>query len=249
MKKCDTKMESSVWLLVILACGMVGAVVEPGREICAQATPSLALKKDVKIPFTLENRHIFLQVQAGGTRPYWFVLDTGWKYASVDLAVAKALGLKLGAPVNVGGGGKKTLMGNLLSDSPFSLVGLKNFSQPLFLALPLDELAKNSGHEWAGTLGADFISEFVVEIDYLSKTITLHDKKTYRYRGNRWLAYHGRTKSGYTRLIKATLSCDISRQRRQTTYALERSRGRLRNTRQRQKSAGSKTLPLCRRPE
>jgi hypothetical protein len=101
----------------------------------------------------------------------------------IDLAVAKALGLKLGAPVDAGGGGKKAVMGNMLSDSPFSLVGLKDFSQPLFLALPMDDLAKISGHEWAGILGTDFISEFVVQIDYLSKTITLHNKMTYQYRG------------------------------------------------------------------
>jgi hypothetical protein len=162
---------------------MAGAVAESGRPICAQAAPSLALQEDVTIPFEVVNENIFLQVQAGGSRAYWFVLDTGWKYAVIDLAVAKALGLKLGAPVDAGGGGKKAVMGNMLSDSPFSLVGLKDFSQPLFLALPMDDLAKISGHEWAGILGTDFISEFVVQIDYLSKTITLHNKMTYQYRG------------------------------------------------------------------
>jgi hypothetical protein len=140
--------------------------------------------EDVKIPFELENRTIFVKVRAGNSRPYWFVVDTGWKYATIDLAVAKALGLKLGATVNASGGGKNTLMGNLLIDSPFRLVGLEDFSQPLFLALPLDDLAKRSGHEFAGILGTDFISEFVVEIDYLAKTMSLHDKMTYHYRGN-----------------------------------------------------------------
>jgi len=139
--------------------------------------------EDVKIPFTLENRTIFLQVQAGGSRPYWFVLDTGWKYAVIDLAIAKSLHLNLGDQVDVSGGGKKTVMGNMLNNGPFGLVGLKGFSQPLFLALPLNDLAKANGHEVAGILGTDFTSEFVVEIDYLSKTITLHDKMTYQYRG------------------------------------------------------------------
>ena len=177
------KMGRHVWLFVILACGMAGAIVEPAWEICAQAAPSFALKEDVSIPFTLENRTIFLQVQVGGSRAYWFVLDTGTKYAVIDLAVAKDLGLKLGAPVDIGGGGKKAVMGYMLSDSPFSLVGLKGFSQPLFLALPLDNVAKTWGHECSGILGTDFISEFAVEIDYLSKTLMLHDKMTYQYRG------------------------------------------------------------------
>ena len=177
------KMGRHVWLFVILACGMAGAIVEPAWEICAQAAPSLALKEDVSMPFTLENRTIFLQVQVGGSRAYWFVLDTGTKYAVIDLAVAKDLGLKLGAPVDIGGGGKKAVMGYMLSGSLFSLVGLKDFSQPLFLALPLDNVAKTWGHECSGILGTDFIREFAVEIDYLSKTLMLHDKMTYQYRG------------------------------------------------------------------
>jgi hypothetical protein len=164
--------------------GAIGTAFAKQPAVTDSAPPAIrASHEDVTIPFQLENRTIFLQVQVGGSRAYRFVLDTGAKYAVIDLAVAKALGLKLGAAVDVGGGGKKAVMGNMLSDSPFNLVGLKDFSQPLFLALPLDDLAKTSGHEFSGILGTDFISEFVVEIDYLSKTITLHDKMTYQYRG------------------------------------------------------------------
>jgi hypothetical protein len=112
------------------------------------------------------------------------VLDTGDKYAVIDLSTAKSLGLELGDQVPVGGGGKDTVMGNFLKNSQFSITGLKNFTQPLFIAVPLEELAKVSGHEFAGVLGFDFISQFVVEIDYLKQAITLHDKATYPYQGN-----------------------------------------------------------------
>jgi hypothetical protein len=170
--------------MTALVLSWIGTAFAQQSTVAAAAPPAVhAPHEDVKIPFTLENRTIFLQVQAGGSRAYWFALDTGWKYAVIDLAVAKSLHLNLGDQVNVGGAGKKAVMGNMLNNSPFSLVGLKDFRQPLFLALPLDDLAKAWGHEWAGTLGTDFISEFVVEIDYLSKTLTLHDKTTYQYRG------------------------------------------------------------------
>jgi hypothetical protein len=101
----------------------------------------------------------------------------------IDRAIAKSLHLNLGDKIGVGGGGKKAVMGNMLTDSSFSLVELKSFSEPLFLALQFDDLAKTSGHEFAGVLGTAFICEFVVEIDYLSKTITLHDKMRYQYHG------------------------------------------------------------------
>jgi hypothetical protein len=171
-------------LMAALVLSSMGTAFAQQPTVAASAPPALhAPHEDVKIPFTLENRTIFLQVQAGGSRPYWFVLDTGWKYAVIDLAIAKSLHLNLGDQVDVSGGGKKTVMGNMLNNSPFSLVGLKDFSQPLFLALPLNDLAKANGHEFSGILGTDFSSEFVVEIDYLSRTITLHDNMTYQYRG------------------------------------------------------------------
>jgi hypothetical protein len=173
------------FLTAALVLSSMGTAFAQQPTVADSAPPAIhAPREDVTISFTLVNRTIFLQVQVGGgSRAFWFILDTGSKYAVIDLAIAKALGLKLGAPVDVGGGGKRVVMANMLSDSPFSLVGLKDFSQPLFLALPLDDLAKAEGREFAGILGTDFISEFVVEIDYLSKTITLHDKMTYQYRG------------------------------------------------------------------
>jgi hypothetical protein len=172
------------FLMAALVLSSMGTAFAQQPTVAASDPPAVhAPHKDVKIPFTLENRTIFFQVQAGGSRPYWFVLDTGWKYAVIDLAIANSIHLNLGDQVDVSGGGKKTVMGNMLNNSPFSLVGLKGFSQPLFLALPLNDLAKANGHEVAGILGTDFTSEFVVEIDYLSKTITLHDKATYQYRG------------------------------------------------------------------
>jgi len=140
-------------------------------------------QKGVVIPFQLVNKTIFVQVTVART-PLWFVLDTGDKYAVIDLATAKSLGLELGDQVPVGGGGKDTVMGNLLKNSEFSVSGLKNFAQPLFIAVPLEELAKVSGHQFAGILGFDFIGKFVVDIDYLKQEITLHDKATYEYHGN-----------------------------------------------------------------
>lgn len=140
-------------------------------------------RADVTIPFELVNKTIFIRVMVNAT-PLWFVFDTGDKYAVIDLATARRLRLELGDSVAVGGGGKDLVMGSFLKNSRFRVAGLEGFSQPLFIAVPLDALAKGSGHEFAGVLGFDFISQFVVEIDYPSRTITLHDKAAYRYGGH-----------------------------------------------------------------
>jgi hypothetical protein len=98
--------------------------------------------------------------------------------------VARSLGLDLQGEIDVGGGGKETVTGKFVKNSEFSVLGLQGFTQPLFLAVPFDELSKTCGHEFSGILGFDFLSPFVVEIDYVNKTITFHDRESYQYHGS-----------------------------------------------------------------
>jgi hypothetical protein len=169
-------------LSVLAGFCMLYAAISDAEEFRHGAPPSPSQqadnpRRDVIIPFELVNKTIFIQVTVAHT-PLRFVLDTGDKYAVIDLSTAKSLGLELGDQVPVGGGGKDTVMGNFLKNSQFSVTGLGNFAQPLFIAVPLEDLAKVSGHEFAGILGYDFISKFVIEIDYLKQAITLHDQAT-----------------------------------------------------------------------
>ncbi|HYL77960.1 MAG TPA: aspartyl protease family protein [Bryobacteraceae bacterium] len=165
---------------VRILCVMAFLMAWPGVVLAGEAASD---NKPVTIPFESVNNNIFLQVSVN-SRSLWFLLDTGDKYAVIDLTAAKSLGLQLGDPVPVGGAGTNIIMGNLLRNSPFTIPGLKDFSQPLFIAVPLDDLARRMGHEFAGTLGFDFISQFVVEIDYVKRTLTLHDRARFRYEGH-----------------------------------------------------------------
>ncbi|HEY3811935.1 MAG TPA: PDZ domain-containing protein [Caulobacteraceae bacterium] len=146
--------------------------------ICLFA-PSLTLA-DARASVELANKTLYIRVVVA-RRPLWFVLDTGDKYAVIDLPTAQKLGVALGDPIPIGGGGDKTVMGALVKGTSFTVPEVGNFSQPLFIAAPLGDLAKISGHEFAGVLGYDFISQFIVEINYASQTVTLHDKDTYHY--------------------------------------------------------------------
>jgi PDZ domain/Aspartyl protease len=153
-------------------------------EATARTEQTAGPRQAATIPFELVNKNIYLQVKVAQSRPLWFVLDTGDKYAGIDLAIAKTLGLDLGDKIPVSGGGKDVVFAYFTKNSSFSIAGLEGFSQPLFMAVPFGELSKVSGREFAGILGSDFISQFVVEIDYLKKTVTLHDKAGYQYHGD-----------------------------------------------------------------
>ncbi len=147
------------------------------------ASTAEAAKPDVIIPFEQANGAIFIQVVVAG-RPLWFIFDTGDKYAVIDLPVARLLGLDLGPPIPVGGAGAATVTGNLVQRGDVQVAGLDGFSQPLFIALPMDTISRAEGREVAGLLGQDFIRQFVVDIDYRRHTLTLHDKAGFVYTGH-----------------------------------------------------------------
>ncbi|MGH7486394.1 MAG: PDZ domain-containing protein, partial [bacterium] len=115
-------------------------------------------------------------------RKLWFVLDTGNKYAVVGLRRARELGLKQGQAIPVRGEGAD-VAGSFIKDATYTIPGLPGFSQPINLAIPLDNLAPRLGHDFDGILGSDFIEMFVVEVDYQARILRLHDPKTFKYSG------------------------------------------------------------------
>jgi membrane-associated protease RseP (regulator of RpoE activity) len=167
----------------LIATTGVGLVVTAVAAFAAWPAPQgTRLASPVTIPFEPVMRHIVLDVTVKD-HPLSFVFDTGDKLAIIDLDRAKELGLPLGGAMKVKGVGAKDADAAFVKGSGFALRGLAGFSQPLTLAMPLHGLAARFGHDFDGILGADFIQEFVVEIDYRAHTLTLHDRSTFTYAG------------------------------------------------------------------
>jgi len=145
--------------------------------------PRWPASHSVAIPIELVNNHIMFQATVNNSAPLWFMLDTGDKYAIIESACAKKLGLNLGSELDIHGSGAKLVRGNFVKGDRFAVTGLPNFSQPIFLAMPLDDMAASLGHEFDGIVGSDFIRQFVVEIDYANRKLVLHDKDQFAYSG------------------------------------------------------------------
>lgn len=138
----------------------------------------------VTIPFDLVNRHIVLKVKVNNSKPLSFVLDTGDKYAIINLDRAKELGLKLEGEVQMAGaGGGAGAPGAHVQDATFTIPEVPGFSQPVNLALPIGRMASRMGQDFDGIIGSEFIKEFVVEIDYQARLLKLHDKNAFVYSG------------------------------------------------------------------
>jgi len=136
------------------------------------------------IPFELVTRHILIQVKINNSDPLWFIFDTGDKVAIVDLGRAKSLGLNLQGEISVGGAGAGTVRGSTVRGAYVSVIGAEGNPQPVAMAIPLDGLEPRMGHIIDGIIGADFIKQFVVEIDYSARVLRLHDKARFVYSGS-----------------------------------------------------------------
>ncbi len=137
----------------------------------------------VSIPFEMVTRHIVLKVTVDKSRPMSFVFDTGAGRGVIDIDRAKELGLNLAGQIRVGGAGAQTLPGAMVRGARWSLVGFEDFSQPISLAFSLANIAGRFGHDFDGIIGSEFISQFVVEVDYEERRLKLHDKATFKYTG------------------------------------------------------------------
>jgi len=165
------------FLLIALAIS-----APPSRA--TQTTSRPAATAPVTIPFELVARHIVVKVRINNSRPLSFMLDTGDQVGIVDIDVAKELDLKLQGEVHIGGVGSGALPGSMVQDATWSLPGLDGFSQPIKLAIPLGRMEARFGHDFDGIIGAEFIKQFVIEVDYAGRVIRLHDKNQFNYSGS-----------------------------------------------------------------
>lgn len=129
-----------------------------------------------------DDGHIFLRVRVNNSEPLLFGLDNGFEQSAITTKQAKALNLKLYGETQTTGGGENTEEVSFTKDVSFDLSGIK-FKLKEIRVLALDFPSPKPDEAIGGILGYDFISRFVVEIDFTKKAINLYNPQSYRYRG------------------------------------------------------------------
>jgi hypothetical protein len=113
--------------------------------------------------------------------PIWFILDTGADQEAINETRLADFGLVTYAQsMTTGGGGSAEY--SYATGASFSLPGVKLLDQHVAV-IDQTGLERALGMPIGGLLGYDFISRFVVEIDYQKQLITLHDPNRWRYSG------------------------------------------------------------------
>jgi hypothetical protein len=133
------------------------------------------------IPFTMEANHIVFNVSVNGRSPIGFLLDTGADQNVINTTRLEDLGLKTYAKTTATGGGNSAEY-DYAAGATFTLPGVELRNQHVS-AIDQTGLEHALGVKLGGILGYDFISRFVVEIDYQNHFITLHDPRKWGYSG------------------------------------------------------------------
>ena len=133
------------------------------------------------IPFNFENDHIMVPCRVNGSDPIWFLLDTGAEATIINTTRMRQFGLEPFGATSVTGGGNSASFSftrvATLKVGDAELIGQRDG------AMDLSGLERIYGMPMGGLLGYDFLSRFVVEVDYAAKTISLYDPATHAYRG------------------------------------------------------------------
>lgn len=166
------KKSSPILCLLILLISTNANFAQSGSKIRAQSIP-------IEIS---GSGHIFLRVRVNDSEPLLFGFDSGFEQSALTTRQAKTLNLKLYGEAQVTGGGENTEDFSFTKNVSFDLSGVK-FKLKEIGVLALDFPSPVAGEAMAGILGYDFISRFVVEIDYANKFIKLYNPRNYRYRG------------------------------------------------------------------
>jgi hypothetical protein len=179
-------------LTVTLDSVWVNEATDPSRFALPQ--PAAADFKFLKgsgpagLPVRYGERHVWVKVAIDGRPPEDFLLDTGASVSLLDSAWAASHGIASEGKMQAVGAGAT-------GDVAFARVGSIRVAGPdgdgvEIAGQKLAVLALNRfvapffWRDAAGVLGYDFISRFVMEIDYDNGTLTLHDPKTFKYTGN-----------------------------------------------------------------
>jgi len=140
----------------------------------------------VRAPFSYVSRCVLVTVSINGAPPADFILDTGASLTLLDRDFAYGLGLKPEGDSRVQG---------VAASASTQFVKLNAITLPGehggatlkdFRAVVLDLAESQQYVLWrktAGILGADFLSRFVVTIDYDAQTVTLDDPASFTYAG------------------------------------------------------------------
>jgi hypothetical protein len=156
-----------------------------GRPAEPPPTAPHDTKKDVplaSVPLTILEDIPYLEVRVNGSTPLWFNIDSGASGCVIDLAQCKRLGIPTEGQAKGTGAGAGTYDVTYAKDATFTVGTLKTKVDKV-MVIDLSGVKIPEDKKLAGLLGYEFFQRYVVVLDYEKGALTVHDPKTFAYRG------------------------------------------------------------------
>jgi hypothetical protein len=132
------------------------------------------------VPFQFIGNHIYLKVNINGKERLW-CLDTGAGKTVIDLKFAAELGIKTEGELK-GKGAGNTVDVSFATLPPFSIQGIQ-FNEQQIVSIDIQKFFKRFGLDVVGILGYDFLSRFVIKIDYAFEKLSFYYPDSFNYSG------------------------------------------------------------------
>jgi len=150
-----------------------------GAALAGAATPPAPLHV---ISLDIQGGSVWLPVRVNGSGPLRFLLDSGASRSVLDRQTAESLGLQIiDGGQQVVGSAEAAVRAGVTPNIAFEVGGARWTAHAG--VVPLDVPSSSIGRRYDGVLGYDFLSAFVVEVDYQAGRMSLYDPEPYQYAG------------------------------------------------------------------
>jgi aspartyl protease/PDZ domain-containing protein len=166
---------------VLLAMATLTHPAVSSSTLLSQPARAAAVAPVAEIPFVLQGDHVMLDASVNGASGR-LILDTGSSVSSLDAAWAPSTARVRVLP----GSAQAQGSGNVsitLGQADSIAVGAVRMRDVTVALVPLEPVSRAHGVPVRGTLGYDFISRYVVEIDYAARRLRLYDPAGWEYAG------------------------------------------------------------------
>jgi predicted aspartyl protease len=139
--------------------------------VATMAASTAADAKPDAVPFELDRNVILVPVRVAGRGPYLAMIDTGTDPSAIDPALAKELGLKLGASGEIDGAGTESAQASetMLPDVALGPVVAKNVAA--LAGASVSTIGKALGKPVRIILGKSFLDHRIVQIDFPGRVL------------------------------------------------------------------------------
>jgi hypothetical protein len=164
-----------ITLAALLTVAGFGQAVSPSPPSYRFSSGSAALNIPVEI---VANGLVFVRAAVNG-HSGWFILDNATQGFAVDSDYARQISLETSDSATARGGGSDEIQVKIADDARISLPGL-DLTHRHLVVLALKPIEPSVGHEVDGIIGSRLFDDFVVEVGYVHRFVSIYLPQEYR---------------------------------------------------------------------